>query len=304
VCIYSSGYFLRQTSEHRFNSADNHKAGIIQPNSPTEQVWSHELKIQKLAELFTHSLVLKQQGAEFVVWPEFSIPIYPLQNKFYGRQLEDFSRQHLPLFTGFTDLRSHQEVYNSVILFKSGEFEKYDKVHLTPFGEYVLFRKLLFFVRRIVDEIGDFSFGKSIHNIHLHGHAIATPICYEIIFPELVRNFIDRGGELIITISNDSWFGNTSAPPQHLAMATFRAVENRRYILRSTTNGISAVITPAGKIEYQSPYNRKDSFIAKFVYLNNRTIFTRIGYLFPYLCALLTLLMTIIVLGKGKIRRR
>jgi apolipoprotein N-acyltransferase len=157
-------------------------------------------------------------------------------------------------------------------------------VHLTPFGEYVLFRKYLFFVKRITDEIADFSPGEGVRNLHLPGYVLSTPICYEVIFPELVRDFISRGGGLLVTISNDSWFGDTSAPYQHLAMAVFRCIENRRYLLRSTTNGVSAVVASSGKIEYQSRYNTADRFIGEFKVIRHKTFFTCCGYLFPYLC--------------------
>ena len=118
----------------------------------------------------------------------------------------------------------------------------------------------------------------------MDGHAIASPICYEVIFPELVRDFTAKGAELLVTISNDSWFGDTSAPYQHLGMAVFRSIENRRYLLRSTTNGVSALVDPTGKVLYHSPYNSEDRFIAPFRYIQSRTVFTRFGYLFPYFC--------------------
>jgi apolipoprotein N-acyltransferase len=141
-------------------------------------------------------------------------------------------------------------------------------------------------VERITDEIGDFTPGKDIHNLDMDGHLLAVPICYELIFPELVREFTSKGGEVIIITSNDSWYGNTSAPYQLLAMSTLRSIENRRYILRSTTNGISALIAPSGEILYRSPFNAKDTFTAKFKYIQRKTVFMRFGYLFPYFCVL------------------
>jgi apolipoprotein N-acyltransferase len=123
----------------------------------------------------------------------------------------------------------------------------------------------------------------------LAGHWLATPLCYEIIYPELTRTMVARGAEVIVTISNDSWFGNTAAPYQHLAMAVFRSIENRRYLLRSTSNGISALVDPAGRIIYQSPLHKADRFLASYKYLKHKTIFTHWGYLFPYLCFFLTL---------------
>ncbi len=290
VFIYSEGYFLYKRNNYKIKDIKTHIAGIIQPNTKNDQNLNYQEKIKKLEELFNDSKKLKEKGAEFVIWPEYTVSIYPLQNNFYKRKFFNFTNLNVPIFAGFTDLKNSREIYNSIILFQKNKIEKYDKVHLTPFGEYIPFRKLLFFVKKITNEIGDFTFGKSVHNLKINNHFASTPICYEIIFPELIRKFISYGGELIITISNDSWFGDSSAPLQHLSMAVFRSIENRRYILRSTSNGISAVISPSGEIMYQSSSHTKDTFIAKFKYLTKKSFFTRYGYMFPYFCIILVII--------------
>jgi len=290
LAIYGSGYWLLHRQEQSSRVIPWHRAGILQPNSNHDLVFDSRTIPKILDELFEASAILKGQGAELVVWPEFTVPIYPLQNYSYQKRFATFSAAVVPLLAGFTDFQNYENAYNSVMLFKGGSVEKYDKFHLTPFGEYVLFRRWLFFVKKITDQIGDFTPGKSLHNLDFAGHQLATPVCYEIIFPELARTLVARGAELIVTISNDSWFGKSSALYQHLAMAVFRSVENRRYLLRSTSNGISALVDPAGRIIYQSPLHEKDRFLASFQYLNRKTIFTRCGYLFPYLCLLLVLL--------------
>jgi apolipoprotein N-acyltransferase len=287
--VYVSGHFLLHRYESQTREIPLHQAGIIQPNSNHDQIFDFVFIKKVLESLFYDSLELKKQGAELVIWPEFTVPIYPLQTPYYKNQFSEFSRRHIPLLAGFTDFHNSESVFNSVMLFKGDKIEKYDKFHLTPFGEYVLFRRWLFFVKKITDEIGDFTPGKSLHNLSLAGHWLATPLCYEIIYPELTRTMVARGAELIVTISNDSWFGNTAAPYQHLAMAVFRSIENRRYLLRSTSNGISALVDPAGRIIHQSPLHKSDRFLASFKYLKRKTIFTRWGYLFPYMCFFLTL---------------
>jgi apolipoprotein N-acyltransferase len=290
LIIYGSGYWLLQRHEQSVRTIPRHRAGIIQPNSNHDQVFDF-IRVQKiLAGLFDASSELKKQGAELVIWPEFTVPIYPLQTPYYKDQFHTFSRCVVPLLAGFTDFHNTDNVFNSVMLFDGNKVEKYDKFHLTPFGEYVLFRRWLFFVKKITDQIGDFTPGKNLHNLDFTGHRLATPICYEVIYPELTRTMIAHGGEVIVTISNDSWFGKSAAPYQHLAMAVFRSIENRRYLLRSTSNGISALVDPTGRILYQSPLHKSDQFLASFQYLKHRTIFTRWGYLFPYFCFLLVLL--------------
>ncbi len=289
LIIYGSGYGLLKRNEHMPRKIPLHLVGIIQPNSNNDLVFNFDSVQKTLNTLFSNSLVLKDQGAELVIWPEFTVPIYPLQTPHYKEQFATFSQQHIPILAGFTDFRNSDNVFNSVMLFNGNKFEKYDKFRLTPFGEYILFRRWLFFVKKITDEIGDFTPGKSLHNLEFNGHRLATPICYEIIYPELSRDLVASGAEVIVTISNDSWFGKSAAPYQHLAMATFRSIENRRWLLRSTSNGISAVVDPAGRIIYQSPLHKPDQFIASFRYLQHKTVFTRWGYLFPYFCFFLVL---------------
>ncbi len=290
LIIYGSGYWLLQRHGQLSRTVPWQRAGIIQPNSNHDQVFDFSNVQKTLDKLFSSSLALKKQGAELVIWPEFTVPIYPLQTPYYKDQFTAFSRRYVPLLAGFTDFRNSDNVFNSVMLFNSNKIEKYDKFHLTPFGEYVLFRRWLFFVKKITDQIGDFTPGKILHNLNFAGHWLATPICYEVIYPELTRKLVARGAETIVTISNDSWFGKSAAPYQHLAMAVFRSIENRRYLLRSTSNGISALVDPAGRIIYQSPLHKADQFLASFRYLKHKTIFTRWGYLFPYFCLLLVLL--------------
>ena len=290
VGVYTTGYFLYRSTGSQIRDLEYHTVGILQPNTRNDMQFDWKQKNEKLEEFFADSRALMERGAEFVIWPEFTVSVYPLQNKFHYKMFESFVEENVPVMAGFTDVQGSKGIYNSLMFFTKGGFQKYDKIHLTPFGEYILFREVLFFVKRITDEISDFTPGKEVKNLEWDGHRLSTPICYELIFPELTREFIAKGGEVLIITSNDSWYGDTSAPYQLLAMSTFRTIENRRYILRSTTNGISAVIAPTGEILYRSPFNAKDVFTAKFQYINRQTVFTRFGYLFPYACALFLLL--------------
>jgi len=280
---YSTGFFL-YLKNHRDESAiEIQHAGIIQPN--TGQDFSYKKKWRKvtLQELFIESEKLKEKGAEFIVWPEFTVSIYPLQNRSQLNSILKFSDSVIPVFAGFTDFKNSEEIYNSMILFdRNKRIAKYDKTHLVPYGEYILFKDLLFFIKKITNEISEFTPGEKIHNISFNNHLVSTPICYELIYPELVREFIYKGGELILIISNDSWYGTSSAPFQLLAMTVFRAIETRRYILRSTSNGISSLIDSSGKIRIEIPLNIKSSFITPFKYLKTKSFYVKFGYLFPY----------------------
>lgn len=288
--LYISG-FIQYKRDLAFEKyLPENKAGIIQPNTGQNISGQRKWKRISLDELFKKSLDLKKEGAEFVIWPEYSIGLAPLQNRYIYNKLSVFAEENIPFFAGFTDYKNQDEMYNSIMLFKSSGFEKYDKVRLVPFGEYIPFKKLLFFINKITDEISDFTPGKKIHNLTLSGRKISTPICYEIIYPELVRNFISLGGESIVLVSNDSWYGTTAAPYHLLSMSVFRSIENRRYILRSTSNGISAVIDPRGEIVKMIPLNIEESFTSVFKFRKDFTFFTRIGFVFPYLMSLLVLI--------------
>lgn len=294
--IHGGGLLLLLGSETGRAEIPMARAGIVQPNSDHDREFDFIRAQETLDRLFALSRGLAGQGAALVVWPEFTVPIYPLQAPYYRRQFDAFSSGHAPLLAGFTDQRGSAGVFNSVMLFRDGGVATYDKVHLTPFGEYIPFRRWLFFVRKITDEIGDFSAGARVKNLDLDGRSLSTPVCYEVIYPELVRAMTAAGGELIVTVSNDSWFGDTAAPRQHLAMAAVRAVENRRWLLRSTSNGISARVDPEGRILDRVPLRREAAFLASFQYLEKKTVFTRWGYRFPYACVLLALAVVLFAL--------
>jgi apolipoprotein N-acyltransferase len=173
---------------------------------------------------------------------------------------------------------------NSAFLL-SGEGEvlgRSDKVHLVPFGEYVPLGKYLPFIDKLVVGIGDFSPG-TISPLPMNGAEIGVLVCYEAIFPELAREWVRQGSDLLVNITNDAWFGRSSAPYQHLAMTRFRAIENRIWIARAANTGISAFIAPSGRITAQSP-------IFETLYLQGEvgmgarpTLYTRFGDVIPAL---------------------
>jgi apolipoprotein N-acyltransferase len=113
-------------------------------------------------------------------------------------------------------------------------------------------------------------------------------ICFEAIFPDLSRAFVRKGSELIVSLTNDAWYGDTSAPYQHLAMARWRAVESRRYLLRAANSGISAIIAPSGKIEVETGLLREDAAVGGFSFLRGKTFYVQYGWLFPILCMIIS----------------
>lgn len=290
VLIHGGGWLRISQLESGLRDLPQHRAGIIQPNSHHDRVLSWREREIRLEELLAESgRLVEDRGAELVVWPEYSVTLYPLQNTAYRDRMLLFSRQFAPLLAGFTDIQAKGVIKNAMVLFAPEGIQTYHKVHLTPFGEYIPFRRLFFFVPRIVDEIVDFTPGDSLRPLTFNHVPVATPICFEIIFPRLVRRLVAGGAQLLVTISNDSWFGDTSAPGQHMSAAVVRSVENQRYLLRATSNGISVAVSPAGRIMHRSPYGKADRFVVPIHYLNARTPFMRGGWLFAHICLILGL---------------
>jgi apolipoprotein N-acyltransferase len=184
-----------------------------------------------------------------------------------------------------------QTLYNSAALIApSGEWAgRYDKVHLVPFGEYVPYRELFAFAGKLTREVGDFSPGAERHPLDLGEFKLGVFICYESIFPDEVREFAAKGAEVFVNISNDSWFGPTGAPGQHLNMVRMRAIENRRWVLRATDTGITAAIDPYGRVVARAPANQRVALNAPYAAVTSTTFYTRHGDWFAYGCAIITI---------------
>jgi apolipoprotein N-acyltransferase len=184
------------------------------------------------------------------------------------------------------------DIFNSAsVIAPNGAWTgRYDKVHLVPFGEYVPFEKLFSFASGLTRQIGTFARGKSREPLQVGDAKVGTFICYEAVFPDEVRQFARNGAELFVNVSNDGWYGEGGAPWQHLNMARMRAVENDRWLLRDTNNGITAVIDPLGRVVAEVPRNQRRQLQAAYSLVDTTTFYTRHGDWFPLLCAIITLL--------------
>ncbi len=167
---------------------------------------------------------------------------------------------------------------------------RYDKRHLVPFGEYLPLKHIFFFFKKLTGSIGDFTPGNKNTLLRFGNVRIGTLICYEIIFPQLAAADVRHGANLLVTITDDAWFGDTSAPYQHLSMAVFRAVEDERYVVRAANTGITAVISPTGRIVAETKL-----FVPGFIdgtvkLLNTHTFYARQGDVFAVACVIVFLL--------------
>ncbi|EKD36591.1 MAG: hypothetical protein ACD_75C01451G0001, partial [uncultured bacterium] len=171
---------------------------------------------------------------------------------------------------------------------------RYDKVHLVPYGEYVPLRKFFPFIGKMVSGVGDFRPGKGFHPLAADGVRLGILICYEGIFPEGGRDYKREKANLLVNITNDAWFGKTSAPYQHLSMTVFRAVENRLYLVRTANTGISAIIDPMGTILARTGIFERAVLKGEVKIIDEKTFYAAYGDIFVYLCGLALLILFII----------
>lgn len=257
---------------------------LVQTNIDIEQSWDTTDKVDLLDELH----VLSTSGnsvPDLVIWPETPAPFYLDRDLEIQRRMRMIAGDvNAYLLLGYIGQDSEGVSNSAGLLSPNGkQISRYDKIHLVPFGEYVPMGSLFFFAESMVRNVGDFHSGSEYVLSSIDGHKISTTICYEDVFPDLIRQFTKRGAEMIINISNDGWFGSTSAPYQHLRMASVRAVENRRYFVRSTNTGISAIIDPYGRVLSQTKLGERTTLEGQVGYRSDLTFYSRYGDVFAYL---------------------
>ncbi len=164
---------------------------------------------------------------------------------------------------------------------------RYDKIHLVPFGEFVPYRNLFFFAKKLTHQLVDLQRGRERKVFSYDGHAFGVFICYESVFADEVRHFALNGAQVLVNVSDDGWYGDTSAPWQHLNMARMRAIENDRWLLRDTNNGVTTVIDPSGRVTFSAPRHTLTSLVARYGYKSNLTFYTRHGDVFAWLCCIM-----------------
>jgi len=263
-------------------------AVVVQPNMPEEENWT----LSQAAEARDHLVAVSLDAAlrshpQFVIWPEVPGPIYYYRDpKFHeeATNLARYSHSYF-LFGTVAETRDGAPLNSAVLLRPDGDLvDRYDKINLVPFGEYV--PHFFGFVNRITQEAGDFAPGNRIVVFPAGDHSVGTFICYESVFPSEVREFVRQGANLLINISNDGYFGHSAAREQHLEIARMRAVENRRWLLRSTNDGITAVIDPQGHVELRLPLYQETTAQMKFAYVSGTTFYTEHGDWFAWGCLL------------------
>jgi apolipoprotein N-acyltransferase len=265
---------------------------LVQGNIEQAVKWDAAFRAETL-RIYGELTRAAAPGSRLVVWPEAAVPAYLRFEPGAMRWLVELAAAvQVPLLVGAPDAESEGRrvsYLNSAFLVESaGIRSRYDKIHLVPFGEYVPLKRLLFFVEAIAAEIGDFTPGRHATVFPLEGAPFGTVICYEVIFPDLFRQFVAGGATFMANITNDAWFGDSGGPLQHLAMVPLRAVENGVAVVRAANTGVSALVLPSGEIRATLPLGARGALRADVPLRRGGTFYTRFGDLFAYACAALS----------------
>jgi apolipoprotein N-acyltransferase len=265
------------------------RAVLVQTNIPVQTEYPADWMERNRAVLdqldgITAAAAQAGPRPALVVWPETPAPFYFHQDpRFRARMMVLAQGARGNLVVGVVDYRrdpaGREAPYNSAVVLTpgGGVVAQYDKIHLVPFGEYVPARRLLWFARKLTAEVGDFAPGDAPTVARTESGPVGVFICYEAIFPALVREFTARGAEVLVNISNDGWFGRSAAPEQHLWMARMRAIENGRWLLRATNNGITCVIDPQGRVRARLSTDVRATLDAQFAFRRGETPYVRYG---------------------------
>ena len=275
------------------------QVGLVQGNVDQAEKWDPARAAAIFQDYLTMTRQAMDKGAQFVVWPESSTPFYFEDDRADADRLRSLVREaRVPILLGSDQIERGRpdKYYNSAFLVRADGTTAgvYRKMHLVPFGEYVPLKRLFFFAARLVEAVSDFSPGEHAELLPVNGHLMSTVICYEIVYPDLVRQFVRGGSELLTTITNDAWFGRTSAPYQHFAQASMRAIEEGRYLVRSANTGISGIVDPYGRILAQSDIFQPAVIVGRARFLTGLTFYARNGDVFAYASVVVTVAMLIL----------
>lgn len=302
------GYSLFRFQQVQSALAATPTAGIavVQGNIPQDLKWTPAQKkatVETYRRLSARAVASSQPA--LLVWPETALPFFPGNDPLFT-QVTGFARENrVWLLTGAPDFSlvsgprggspENIDYANSALLISPEGLAtaRYDKQHLVPYGEYVPLKKLLFFLRPLVESVGNFKPGTQGDPLVAGPMRLGVLICYESIFPELARKTVAAGANLLVNLTNDAWYGRSSAPHHSFAMAVLRAVETRRTLVRAANTGISGFITPLGRVSRQGPLFEPLTLTEEVPLFNGETVFLRFGRFFAPLCLLLAAFLAI-----------
>jgi len=299
VLVYGYYRLSWEDGKRRASSRDI-KVLVVQGNIDQSVKWNPAYQQDTIATYLRLTRAGYGLKPDLIVWPETSVPFFLQDNGPLAKKVLDVAAESGATFIfgspAYTQNNALTRYYNRACLVSSDgqTIQYYDKTHLVPFGEYIPLKKILFFIDRLVPAAGDFEVGKKICPLTDKNHSFGIFICFEAIFPEIARALTKKGANILINITNDAWFGKTSAPYQHLSMAVFRAVENKRPMIRAANTGFSAIILPQGSIIARSKLFTEE-IIKKSFKISDETVtfYTRFGDLFAAFLSAISLLKII-----------
>jgi apolipoprotein N-acyltransferase len=310
IGFLSYGTWRKSEVESIAETAPKRTVGFIQGNIDQTKKWLPSFQGETVERYGRLSRMVLDRRPDLIVWPETALPFYFLDHKTLTKQVVDLVRAcKVHFLVGSPSFGTRgQEVYfynSAYLLDPSGKvLGKYDKVHLVPYGEYVPLKRFFPFLGKLVEAVGDFESGKQGQLLSLNDEQLGVLICFEVIFPELARAMCQKGAQFLINMTNDAWFGTSSAPYQHLSMVVFRAVENHKAVARAANTGISAFVDPVGRILDATPLFQEAEGTRPLPMMDQKTLYTRYGDLFAFSCILISLVACTGLFGKGRFFRK
>lgn len=274
-------------------------AVTVQPNIPERDDWTQDMARRTQMEMESLSLQSAlgstQPKARIILWPEVPAPVYYLEDSPFRERVNGLARMtHANILIGTVAHNERGAPLNAALMISpDGQpVGRYDKMFLVPFGEYIPF-PFKGMLATIASEAGSFEFGTRVVIFDIGQERAGAFICYESAFPDLVRRFTAAGATVLANLSNDGYFGGFAAREQHLSLVRMRAAENRRWILRSTNDGITAAIDPAGRVIHTLPEREATSGRLPFSYRRDLTFYVKFGDVFAWVCAVLAAVLLV-----------
>lgn len=290
------------------------KIALLQGNMAPEVKWDQELLDFNVRTYIDMSKRAAQDTVDFIIWPETAAPCHLASESLYLSLVQETCNElNVPLLVGANDYQVSSEgelrYYNSAFLFtpRGGYPRVYNKINLVPFSEKLPFDEVLGISDRFQFGQSDFSNGEDLTIFEIPKGRFATLICFESVYPGLVRDFANRGAEFLVNITNDGWFGKTHGPFQHAQIAVFRAIENRIAIARCANTGVSMFVDPYGRVKQATKIWVRETVIGRIplkregnVFWGGATFYARYGDWFAILCCLISFM----VIAAALVRRR
>ncbi len=283
---------------------------VVQGNIRQDQKWDKAFKTTTVEKYVDLSAKQMENKPDLVIWPETALPFYYGFDRPMSEKVNAFARSagtHILVGSPAVVPNDKQmEYYNRAYMINrfSVVTGTYDKNHLVPFGEYVPLGKYLSFLGKITAQAGNFSSGDGFYKpLEFNKMKTGVLICFESLFPSISSAFVKNGAGILTTITNDAWFGHTSAPKQHFSIAVLRAVENRRSMARAANTGISGFIDPAGRILETTPMFSDTAITRALPVLEKISFYTAYGDIFA-MSAMVAICFVFVLKGARKFAKK